>query len=59
MCSSDLAIDGDHVLSEWTISGKVRQTGKTLSWRGMGICRIEDGLIHLWREYWDPAQLKR
>ena len=54
-----LAIDGDHVLSEWTISGKVRQTGKTLTWRGMGICIIEDGLICVWREYWDPALLKR
>ncbi len=53
-----LAIDGDHVLSEWTISGEVRKTGKTLTWRGMGICLIEDGLIHVWREYWDPAQLK-
>lgn len=54
-----LAIDGDHVLSEWTISGKIRQTDKVLSWRGMGICSIKGGLIHVWREYWDPAQLKR
>lgn len=54
-----LAIDGDHVLSEWTISGEVRQTHKTLTWRGMGICLIEDGLIHVWREYWDPSSLKR
>ena len=54
-----LAIDGDHVLSEWTISGEVRKTGKTLTWRGMGICLIQGGLIQVWREYWDPSLLRR
>jgi ketosteroid isomerase-like protein len=52
-----LAVDGDHVLSEWTLSGEVRRSGQPLRWRGMAICRIADGLIWEWREYWDPAQL--
>ena len=53
-----LAVDGDHVLTEWTISGEIRANGKPASWRGMAICRIEDGLIREWREYWDPASLR-
>ncbi len=53
-----LAVDGDHVLSEWTISGEVRASGKAATWRGMAICRIEDGLLKEWREYWDPASLR-
>ena len=52
-----LAVDGDHVLSEWTIAGEVRKSGQPLRWRGMAICRIAGGLILEWREYWDPAQL--
>lgn len=53
-----LAVDGDHVLSEWTIAGEERASGKRVRWRGMAICRIEGGLIHEWREYWDPAALE-
>ena len=53
-----LAVDGDHVLSEWTLAGEVRRSGQPLRWRGMAICRIADGLIQEWREYWDPAQLR-
>jgi len=29
-----------------------------VSWRGMSICTIRDGLIVHWREYWDPAALR-
>ena len=52
-----LALDGAHVLSEWTISGEVRKSGQPVRWRGMAVCRIAGGLIQEWREYWDPAQL--
>jgi len=52
-----LAVDGDYVLSEWTIAGEARASGRTVRWRGMSICRIADGVIQEWREYWDPAQL--
>ena len=53
-----LAIDGDHVLSEWTISGEDRATGRSIAWRGMAICRIAGGQIQEWREYWDPSVLR-
>ena len=52
-----LAVDGDHVLSEWTIAGEERVSGRPVRWRGMSICRVAGGVIHEWREYWDPAQL--
>ena len=52
-----LAVDGDHVLSEWTLAGADRTSGKLVCWRGMAICRIAGGLIQEWREYWDPGQL--
>lgn len=52
-----LAVDGDHVLSEWTIEGAERVSGRARRWRGMAICRIAGGVIGEWREYWDPAQL--
>jgi len=53
-----IAIDGDHVLSEWTIAAELRATGKPVEWRGMGICRMDGGLIAEWREYWDPGVLR-
>ena len=40
---ANFAIDGDHVLSEWTIAGEIRATGKLVRWRGMGVCRLESG----------------
>ena len=52
-----LAVDGDHVLSEWTIAGEERASGRLVCWRGMAICRVAGGVIHEWREYWDPAAL--
>ncbi len=53
-----LAIDGDHVLSEWTLVGELRASGKVLRWRGMSTCRLANGLIQEWREYWDSALLR-
>ena len=53
-----IVVDGDHVLSEWTITGELRRTGRTVTWRGMSICRVTGGLIQAWREYWDPAVLR-
>jgi ketosteroid isomerase-like protein len=52
-----LAVDGDHVLSEWTLAGEDRKSGRAVRWRGMSICRIAGGRIEEWREYWDPAAL--
>jgi limonene-1,2-epoxide hydrolase len=53
-----LAVDGDRVLAEWTIEGELVAKPKRVCWRGMSICRIEDGLIKTWREYWDPAAIQ-
>ena len=53
-----LAVDADHVLSEWTIEGELRSAGSPVSWRGMAVCRLAGGRIARWREYWDPAALR-
>lgn len=53
-----LAIDGERVLAEWTIEGEFRATAKRVAWRGMSICRLVEGRIREWREYWDPASLR-
>jgi uncharacterized protein (TIGR02246 family) len=53
-----LAVDGDQVLAEWTIESEVRDEGRRVEWRGMSICRIREGLICEWREYWDPTRLQ-
>jgi limonene-1,2-epoxide hydrolase len=51
----ELAVDGD--LAEWTIAIRRRDTDRRIQWRGMSVCRIRDGLITTWREYWNPSDL--
>ncbi len=57
-----LSGDTDAYLDLWTddmvIEGEVRDAGRRVRWRGMSICRIREGLICEWREYWDPARLE-
>ena len=53
-----LAVDGDRVLAEWTIEGEYTARSKVVRWSGMSVCRIESGLIHEWREYWDPSAVR-
>jgi len=53
-----LATDGDHVLAQWTIRAERRADGRSVQWDGMSVCRICDGLIHHWREYWNPEDLR-
>ncbi|MAG34565.1 MAG: hypothetical protein CL908_27155 [Deltaproteobacteria bacterium] len=53
-----LALDGERVLAEWTITGEYIEACREVSWRGMSICTLRDGLIVHWREYWDPAALR-
>jgi ketosteroid isomerase-like protein len=53
-----LAVDGAHVLTEWTIEASLRANDKPVAWRGMAVCRVEAELITDWREYWDPAVLR-
>jgi ketosteroid isomerase-like protein len=52
-----IAVHGDFVLAEWRIGIEQRATGRRLEYAGMSSCRIADGRIVWWREYWNPADL--
>ena len=52
-----IAVRGDVVLAEWRIAIEHRESGRRIEWPGMSVCRIEDGRIVQWREYWNPADL--
>jgi uncharacterized protein (TIGR02246 family) len=54
---SQLAVHGDVVLAEWHIAARHRASGRRIAWWGMSVCTIRDGLIHSWREYWNPADV--
>lgn len=53
-----IAVAGDFVLAEWRVGIERRNDGRRLVYPGMSSCRIEDGLIAWWREYWNPADLR-
>jgi ketosteroid isomerase-like protein len=53
-----LAVAGDEVLAEWHIVVARRDDGRRIAWWGMSRCTMRDGLIHRWREYWNPADLR-
>jgi limonene-1,2-epoxide hydrolase len=50
-----IAIDGPLVMAEWRGEIEWRADGRRSAWRGMSTCEIRDGLITVWREYWNPA----
>jgi uncharacterized protein (TIGR02246 family) len=53
-----LAVHGDQVLAEWTITVEARAGGRRIRWRGMSVATYRaDGRIATWREYWNPADL--
>jgi ketosteroid isomerase-like protein len=52
-----IAVSGCMVLAEWEIALERRDTGKPMQWRGMSVAEIRNGLICMWREYWNPAAL--
>ncbi|MBM4265966.1 MAG: nuclear transport factor 2 family protein [Deltaproteobacteria bacterium] len=54
----EIAVQGDAVLAEWRIETELRDGGRRIAWDGMSICRIENGEIQYWREYWNPGDLK-
>ena len=53
-----IAVAGDFVLAEWRVGIEDRRTGRRIVYPGMSSCRIEEGLIVWWREYWNPADLR-
>ena len=55
-----LAVDGDVVLCDWTITVERRSDGELVSWRGMSAAELRGGRIAWWREYYeDPGALAR
>jgi len=54
----EIAVHGPKVLAEWTITLENKADRKQLSYRGMSVCELRDGLIQSWREYYDPADLR-
>jgi uncharacterized protein (TIGR02246 family) len=54
----ELAVDGDTVLAEWTITLTLRSDGRTIAYRGMSSCELRGDRIALWREYYDPVDLR-
>jgi len=52
-----LAAAGSMVLAEWRIALERRDGGRVIEWRGMSVCEIHDGMIHAWREYWNPTDV--
>src|SRR5712692_8874040 len=52
-----VAVHGTTVLAEWQIAVERREGGRRIEWWGMSVAELREGLIHSWREYWDPAAL--
>jgi uncharacterized protein (TIGR02246 family) len=51
-----LAVDGDVVLADWTISVTRRKDGVVVEWSGMSAARLRDGRIVWWREYYKDSE---
>jgi ketosteroid isomerase-like protein len=49
--------DGETIVVEYRSSGTVKRNGKAYANRYVGILRVRDGAIVLWREYYNPAAL--
>jgi uncharacterized protein (TIGR02246 family) len=52
-----IAVVGDVVLAEWTITVARRDDGREVTWRGMSACGLRAGRIAWWREYWNPMDV--
>ena len=51
-----IAVGGDIVFADWTISVERRHDAKVIEWRGMSVAELRDGRIVWWREYYDDPQ---
>jgi ketosteroid isomerase-like protein len=56
---TQIAVSGDVVLAEWEIALERRADAHPIAWRGMSVAVVRGGLIHRWREYWNPQDLAR
>jgi|SRR5581483_2047798 len=54
-----IAVVGDVVLAEWSIAIDPRAGGERIEWWGMSVADVREGLIHRWREYWNPGDVMR
>jgi len=54
---TQLAVAGDAVLAEWRIVVERRVGGRQVEWWGMSVAEMRAGLIHRWREYWNPTDV--
>jgi ketosteroid isomerase-like protein len=52
-----LGAEPDVVIVEYTSHGTARSTGRDYSNRYVGVFRIRDGKVQLWREYHNPEQM--
>src|SRR4051794_22148914 len=52
-----LGADADVVVVEYTSRGTARPTGRPYQNRYVGILRVADGKVRLWREYHNPEQM--
>jgi ketosteroid isomerase-like protein len=53
-----LAVNGELVLAEWKITLEWRVQSTVVSYSGMSRCRMRDGLITEWVEYWNAGDMQ-
>ncbi|MBM3671981.1 MAG: nuclear transport factor 2 family protein [Actinobacteria bacterium] len=52
--------DDDVVMCDWTITVARRADNQEITWCGMNVCQLKEGVIQWWREYYqDPESLKQ
>jgi uncharacterized protein len=52
------SVDGETIVVEYHSNGTVKRNGKAYANRYVGIFRLRDGAIALWREYYNPDILR-
>jgi steroid delta-isomerase-like uncharacterized protein len=52
---NESAHEGDKAFTQWTITGKLRENGKSFSVDGVTMLRFENGLITKEMAFWDTA----
>jgi ketosteroid isomerase-like protein len=52
-----LGVEPEVIIVEYTSRGRARPTGREYENRYVGVMRINDGQLRLWREYHNPEQM--